>query len=106
MTEPAPHRRTDDQHYLRRTQAFFAERAASWDVKYGDDMPAYAAAVAAAALPAGPGDAHRSRPGQSCRAESSMDGSGLGERNFEPVGGGSSGPEEPPLITAIRRHRI
>ncbi|GAA1657606.1 class I SAM-dependent methyltransferase [Saccharothrix algeriensis] len=53
MTDPAPHRRTDDQHYLTRTRAFFAERAATWDVKFGDDMPAYAAAVHAAAIPAG-----------------------------------------------------
>ena len=31
--------------YLTETRAFFAVRAATWDVKFGDDMPAYAAAV-------------------------------------------------------------
>jgi SAM-dependent methyltransferase len=34
----------------RETQAFFAVRAGTWEVKFGDDLPAYAAAVAAAAL--------------------------------------------------------
>lgn len=39
--------------YIAESQAFFAVRAANWDTKFGDDMPAYAAAVAEAALPAG-----------------------------------------------------
>jgi SAM-dependent methyltransferase len=39
--------------YLAETRAFFACRAATWDTKFGDDLPAYAAAVAAAGLPRG-----------------------------------------------------
>lgn len=39
--------------YLAETRAFFACRAASWDTKFGDDLPAYAAAVASADLPPG-----------------------------------------------------
>jgi SAM-dependent methyltransferase len=35
----------NDSERLRFTRAFFAERAAGWDTKFGDDMPAYAAAV-------------------------------------------------------------
>jgi SAM-dependent methyltransferase len=34
-------------------QAFFAARATTWDTKYGDDLPAYAAAAADAGLPDG-----------------------------------------------------
>ena len=36
--------------YLTETRAFFASRAATWDTKFGDDMPAYAAAVARAGI--------------------------------------------------------
>lgn len=32
--------------YISESQAFFAPRAATWDEKFGDDLPAYAAAVA------------------------------------------------------------
>jgi SAM-dependent methyltransferase len=32
--------------YVAESQAFFAPRAATWDKKFGDDLPAYAAAVA------------------------------------------------------------
>ncbi|MCL2584698.1 MAG: class I SAM-dependent methyltransferase [Streptosporangiales bacterium] len=39
--------------YLAETRAFFACRAATWDVKFGDDIPSYAAAVAEAGIPAG-----------------------------------------------------
>jgi SAM-dependent methyltransferase len=39
--------------YLAETRAFFACRAAGWDAKFGDDIPAYAAAVAEAGLAAG-----------------------------------------------------
>lgn len=39
--------------YVSESQAFFATRAASWDTKFGDDLPAYAQAVAEAALRAG-----------------------------------------------------
>jgi SAM-dependent methyltransferase len=42
---------TDDVDRLRATRAFFAGRAATWDLKFGDDMPAYAAAVAEAGIP-------------------------------------------------------
>ena len=37
--------------YIGRTRAFFAARAATWDTKFGDDMPAYSAAVAEARIP-------------------------------------------------------
>lgn len=36
--------------YITETQAFFASRAATWDTRFGDDMPAYAAAVARAGI--------------------------------------------------------
>ena len=36
--------------YLTETRAFFAVRAATWDSKFGDDMPSYAAAVARAGI--------------------------------------------------------
>jgi SAM-dependent methyltransferase len=39
--------------YVSESRAFFAARAATWDTKFGDDLPAYAAAVAEAALPPG-----------------------------------------------------
>lgn len=45
--------RWDERGYLTQTRAFFAVRAATWDSKFGDDMPAYAAAVARACLPHG-----------------------------------------------------
>ncbi len=35
------------------SQAFFGARAATWDTKYGDDLPAYAAAVGDAGMPTG-----------------------------------------------------
>jgi SAM-dependent methyltransferase len=34
-----------DRWYLSESRAFFAARAASWDVKFGDDLPAYVEAV-------------------------------------------------------------
>ncbi|MEV8515745.1 class I SAM-dependent methyltransferase [Dactylosporangium sp. NPDC051484] len=39
--------------YLRESRAFFGVRAATWDTKFGDDLPAYAAAVHRAGLPRG-----------------------------------------------------
>lgn len=39
--------------YVARTREFFACRAGSWDTKFGDDMPAYAAAISEAAIPGG-----------------------------------------------------
>ncbi|MEV6923188.1 methyltransferase domain-containing protein [Dactylosporangium sp. NPDC051485] len=39
--------------YLRESRAFFGIRAATWDAKFGDDAPAYAAAVRRAAIPRG-----------------------------------------------------
>lgn len=39
--------------YLTETRAFFACRAATWDTKFGDDLPAYRAAVAEAGIAAG-----------------------------------------------------
>jgi SAM-dependent methyltransferase len=41
------------QWYLTETRAFFSCRAATWDAKFGDDMPAYAEAVSQAGLPRG-----------------------------------------------------
>ena len=37
--------RASGERYVAETQAFFACRAATWDVKFGDDLPAYRAAV-------------------------------------------------------------
>ena len=37
-----------EQWYLTESRAFFGARAAGWDAKFGDDLPAYAQAVAAA----------------------------------------------------------
>lgn len=39
--------------YIAESRAFFGPRAATWDTRFGDDMPAYAAAVADAEIPAG-----------------------------------------------------
>ncbi|GIJ47935.1 hypothetical protein Val02_48210 [Virgisporangium aliadipatigenens] len=39
--------------YATESAAFFAARAATWDTRFGDDLPAYAAAVADAQLPVG-----------------------------------------------------
>jgi ubiquinone/menaquinone biosynthesis C-methylase UbiE len=36
--------------YIAETRAFFGRRAASWDAKFGDDLPAYCAAVAEAGI--------------------------------------------------------
>ena len=36
--------------YLTETRAFFSPKAATWDTRFGDDMPAYAAAVARAGI--------------------------------------------------------
>ncbi len=37
--------------YISETRAFFAARAATWDAKFGDDLPAYAAAITQARIP-------------------------------------------------------
>jgi SAM-dependent methyltransferase len=39
--------------YISESRAFFAARATTWDTKFGDDIPAYAAAIAEADLPTG-----------------------------------------------------
>ncbi len=39
--------------YLAETQAFFGARAPTWDTKFGDDLPAYRAAVAEAGIRCG-----------------------------------------------------
>ena len=39
--------------YISETRAFFGPRAATWDTKFGDDGPAYTAAVAEMGVPAG-----------------------------------------------------
>jgi SAM-dependent methyltransferase len=43
----------DQRWYVAESRAFFATRAASWDTRFGDDLPAYAAAVAEAGIPTG-----------------------------------------------------
>jgi SAM-dependent methyltransferase len=42
-----------DVWYRTESQAFFAARAATWDTRFGDDLPAYAAAVADAGIAPG-----------------------------------------------------
>ncbi|AVT28821.1 SAM-dependent methyltransferase [Plantactinospora sp. BC1] len=42
-----------ERWYVGESRAFFGVRAASWDARFGDDLPAYAAAVREARLPAG-----------------------------------------------------
>ena len=39
--------------YLTETRAFFSCRAATWDTKFGDDLPGYAAAIAEAGIARG-----------------------------------------------------
>ncbi len=39
-----------DSWYVAESRAFFGVRAAAWDTRFGDDLPAYAAAVAEAGL--------------------------------------------------------
>jgi ubiquinone/menaquinone biosynthesis C-methylase UbiE len=39
--------------YISETRAFFGPRAATWDTKFGDDLPAYAAAIIEADVPEG-----------------------------------------------------
>jgi ubiquinone/menaquinone biosynthesis C-methylase UbiE len=41
------------ESYITQTRAFFADRAATWDAKFGDDLPAYTAAIAEAAIARG-----------------------------------------------------
>lgn len=43
----------NDRWYLSESRAFFATRAATWDTRFGDDLPAYATAVTEADLTAG-----------------------------------------------------
>jgi SAM-dependent methyltransferase len=43
----------DDAWHRTEAQAFFATRAATWDTRFGDDLPTYAAAIADADIPAG-----------------------------------------------------
>jgi SAM-dependent methyltransferase len=51
-TMPAPGTPADAD-YLTRTREFFASRAATWDTKFGNDLPAYTAAIAEAGLRSG-----------------------------------------------------
>nr|BFE65680.1 hypothetical protein GCM10020063_102060 [Dactylosporangium thailandense] len=46
----APHLAEHGMWYLRESRAFFGVRAATWDTRFGDDGPAYAAAVHRAGL--------------------------------------------------------
>jgi len=47
-----PHLHDDcmPSRYIAETRAFFGCRAATWDTKFGDDLPAYCAAVAEAGI--------------------------------------------------------
>jgi SAM-dependent methyltransferase len=45
-----PPRPANGARYVAETQAFFGCRAATWDAKFGDDLPAYRAAVAEAGI--------------------------------------------------------
>jgi SAM-dependent methyltransferase len=49
----APRLAADGAWYRTETRAFFAYRAATWDTKFGDDLPAYTAAITEAAIPRG-----------------------------------------------------
>ncbi|GIG87326.1 class I SAM-dependent methyltransferase [Plantactinospora endophytica] len=42
-----------ERWYVSESRAFFAVRAATWDTRFGDDLPAYTAAVTEARLPPG-----------------------------------------------------
>jgi ubiquinone/menaquinone biosynthesis C-methylase UbiE len=42
--------RADGERYVAETQAFFGCRAATWDTRFGDDLPAYRAAVGQAGI--------------------------------------------------------
>jgi SAM-dependent methyltransferase len=55
MLSPEPPRAASagQDRYLTETRAFFARRAATWDTKFGDDLPAYTAAINEAAIPRG-----------------------------------------------------
>ncbi|GAA2606366.1 hypothetical protein GCM10010399_41660 [Dactylosporangium fulvum] len=48
-----PHLVPGDVWYRTDSQAFFATRAATWDTKFGDDLPAYTAAVTEAGIQTG-----------------------------------------------------
>jgi len=39
-----------DRWYVPETRAFFGSRAAGWDARFGDDLPAYARAVAVSGI--------------------------------------------------------
>ncbi len=39
--------------FITESRAFFGPRAATWDARFGDDIPAYSAAIAEAAIPVG-----------------------------------------------------
>ena len=39
--------------YIAETRAFFSARAATWDTRFGDDMPSYSAAITQARIPPG-----------------------------------------------------
>jgi SAM-dependent methyltransferase len=54
QASPRPSREPwNEAEYIPRTREFFGVRAAAWDTKYGEDIPAYAAAIEQARLPAG-----------------------------------------------------
>jgi len=49
----APRLGAQDRWYVAESRAFFAAKAATWDARFGDDLPAYAAAVADVGPPVG-----------------------------------------------------
>jgi SAM-dependent methyltransferase len=50
---PADRLAAAGESYITQTRAFFAGRAATWDAKFGDDLPAYTAAIVEAAIARG-----------------------------------------------------
>src|SRR5215472_537271 len=53
MCTPVPPPGQQEARYITETRAFFSYRAATWDTKFGDDLPGYAAAIAEAGIARG-----------------------------------------------------
>ena len=53
MFTPEPPPRPPEAGYITETRAFFSCRAATWDTRFGDDLPGYAAAIAEAGIARG-----------------------------------------------------
>ena len=53
MFSPEPPPGPQEARYITETRAFFSYRAATWDTKFGDDVPRYAATIAEAGIARG-----------------------------------------------------